>query len=75
MYCKEEEMRNGQSGTRTRLGDLVLNRPTLTQIAQEANVSVSYVSAVAAGRKPASSKVRLAAAKVLRLPPHEIFPE
>ena len=59
----------------TRLAELVLNRPTLTEIANEAGCSVAYVSAVAAGRKPASAKVRRAASKVLRLPVSEIFPE
>ncbi len=59
----------------TRLAELVLNRPTLTQIANEADCSVAYVSAVAAGRKPASAKVRRAASTVLRLPVSEIFPE
>ena len=58
----------------TRLADLILNRPTLTDIAKEAGVSVSYVSACAAGRKPASNKLRRAAATVLRLPVTEIFP-
>ena len=59
----------------TRLAELVLNRPTLTQIANEAGCSVAYVSAVAAGKKPASAKVRHAAAKILNLPVAYIFPE
>ena len=59
----------------TRLAELVLNRPTLTQIADEAGVTLGYVSAVAAGKKPASAKVRRAATLILRLPVSQIFPE
>lgn len=59
----------------TQLAKLVLTRPTLTSIAREADVSVSFVSAGAAGRKKASPKVRAAAAIVLGLPTDVIFPD
>ena len=59
--------------TVTRLGALVLNRPTLTQIAREAGVSVSFVSQIAAGKKNATNAVKEAAARVLAMPVDEIF--
>jgi transcriptional regulator with XRE-family HTH domain len=59
----------------TRLAELVLDRPTLAEIAREASVSRSFISAVASGRKKPSDKVKQAAAKVLRLPVAVIFPE
>jgi transcriptional regulator with XRE-family HTH domain len=68
-------MLNPAESPPTRLAELVLSRPTLTQIAQEAGCSVGYVSAIAAGRKPASAKVRRAASRILNLPVSEIFPE
>ena len=68
-------MNRAPNPARTRLAELVLDRPTLTDIAAEAKCSLAYVSAVAAGKKPASAKVRRAASKVLRLPVSQIFPE
>ncbi len=58
-----------------RLAELILNRPTLTQIAREAGVSVSFVSQIAAGRKKPTQAVQKAAAKVLSMPVDEIFGE
>jgi transcriptional regulator with XRE-family HTH domain len=58
----------------TRLAELTRG-PTLTEIAQEAGTSLSYVSAVAAGRKKPSPKLMAAASVVLRLPVEVIFPE
>ncbi len=75
MNSKEKDMNHSDETAPTRLAELVLNHPTLTEIAREARCTVGYVSAVAAGRKPASAKVRRAASKVLRLPVSEIFPE
>ena len=60
--------------TETALARLVLDRPTLTAIAREAGVSVSYVSHIARGRKPPSPAVMAAAVRVLRLPVSEVFP-
>ena len=59
----------------TRLAELVLDRPTLSRIAREAGVSRSYVSAIAAGHRPPSGKVKAAAVRVLKLDVEEIFPE
>jgi transcriptional regulator with XRE-family HTH domain len=59
----------------TRLADLILGKPSLADIARAAGVTRSYVSAVAAGRKRPSPKVKLAAAEVLGLPVSAIFPD
>lgn len=60
---------------RTRLAELVLVRPSLSEIARQAGVSRAYISAVAAGRRRATPRVRAAAAVVLALPASYIFPE
>ena len=60
---------------RTRLAELTLGHPSLADIARDAGCSRSYVSAVAAGRKKPSDRVKLAAARVLQLPIEAIFPE
>jgi transcriptional regulator with XRE-family HTH domain len=59
---------------KTRLAELVKG-PTLADIAREAGLSPSYVSAVANGRKRPSERLKLAAARVLNLPVSAIFPE
>ena len=60
---------------KNRLAELVLGGPTLTQIAREAGVSVSFVSQIAAGKKNATKAVQEAAARVLSMPVDEIFGE
>ena len=62
------------SDAKTRLAELTRG-PTLADIAREAGCSRSYVSAVAAGRKKPSDRLKLAAARVLNLPVDAIFPE
>jgi transcriptional regulator with XRE-family HTH domain len=59
----------------TRLGELILGKPSLADIARAAGVTRSYVSAIAAGRKKPSAKVKMAAADVLGLPVSAIFPD
>lgn len=61
--------------TSNRLAEFVLDRPTLTEIAREAGVSVSFVSMVARGRRRPTAKVMAAASRVLRLPVGMVFPE
>lgn len=46
---------------------------TMSEIAREAGVSVSYISRICSGETPASRKVREAAARLLGLPEHVLF--
>jgi DNA-binding XRE family transcriptional regulator len=64
-----------QPESKTRLAELTLGRPNLADIAREAGCSRSFVSAVAAGRKKPSARLKIAAARVLALPVEAIFPE
>jgi transcriptional regulator with XRE-family HTH domain len=60
--------------TLTRLAQLTRSHHTLTEIAEAAGVTLSFVSQVAAGRKKPSEKVKLAASQVLGLAVETIFP-
>jgi transcriptional regulator with XRE-family HTH domain len=60
--------------TPNRLAELVGGRPTYSEIAAEAGVSVSLISKVAAGTRRPSDRVKAAASKVLGLSARMIFP-
>jgi transcriptional regulator with XRE-family HTH domain len=60
---------------RNRLAELVRDRPTYSDIAREAGVSVSLVSKVASGERNPSDRVKAAASKVLGLSVAHLFPE
>jgi transcriptional regulator with XRE-family HTH domain len=47
---------------------------TLSDVAREAGVTLSYVSACAHGRKRPSSRVQLAAERLLGRPADQLFP-
>jgi transcriptional regulator with XRE-family HTH domain len=57
-----------------RLAELVGDRPTYSDIAREAGVSLSLISKVAAGKRNPSDRVKEAASKVLGLSVRTIFP-